>query len=282
MVIRTFNYTCPGATHIKSGKPCQDYSAVETEDDFAIAVVSDGHGGNKYFRSGDGSRIACDVSIDIVKKFINEIRKDDMDSNSFNYKLLFRQLATKIINEWQKQVEEHFADNEIAENEKLIYETHYTEDAEDADIHKIYGATIVLAVISDDMSFVIQTGDSPCLVFNDDYECRIPQETINPDCVMDYTTSLSDSNAINNFRYFWTTDMPKAIFVCSDGIKDSYSEDDFLNFGTVLLKEFEKDYTATIGFIEEWLPKLSERGSGDDMSIAGIIININNEFINVT
>ena len=118
----------------------------------------------------------------------------------------------------------------------------------------------------------MQTGDSPCLVFNDDGSCRIPPETINPDCEMSFTTSLSDSDAISNFRYFWTEEPPKAIFVCSDGVKDSYSEGDFLNFGTVMLNEFEKDSEAAITFVEEWLPKLSERGSGDDMSIAGIYI----------
>jgi serine/threonine protein phosphatase PrpC len=180
---------------------------------------------------------------------------------------LFRQLAVSIVNGWRERVEEDFYANELTPAEIPVFDKHYSGQKE---IHKIYGATFVLAAMSDGVSFVMQTGDSPCLIFGDDGGCRIPPETVNPDCEMNFTTSLSDSNAVSNFRYFWAKEPPKAIFVCSDGIKDSYSEDDFLNFGSVLLREFEKDSEAAIAFVKEWLPKLSEKGSGDDMSIAGI------------
>jgi serine/threonine protein phosphatase PrpC len=164
----------------------------------------------------------------------------------------------------------HFAANALTDGESPVYDKYYKNDFDEKDIFKIYGATFVLAAISERISFVLQTGDSPCLVFSGDGTCKVPPETINPDCEMGYTTSLSDSNAINNFRYYWAEEPPKAIFVCSDGVKDSYSEEDFYSFGTALLKEFEKDREAAMDFVRDWLPKLSERGSGDDMSIAGV------------
>jgi serine/threonine protein phosphatase PrpC len=207
------------------------------------------------------------VSEDIIKVFFEKMSEDDTESALINHKLLLRQLAANIINEWRERVEVHFNENEITPEEQAIYDKHYSEQE---NIHKIYGATLVLAAMSEKISFVVLTGDSPCLVFGDDGSCRVPPETINPDCEMGFTTSLSDTDAITNFRYFWTEQQPKAIMVCSDGVKDSYSENDFNNFGAVLLKEMEKDHEAAFEFTKDWLPKLSERGSGDDMSIAGI------------
>ena len=42
-----FNVTKMGASHVKSGKPCQDYSlSWESEDkQVQVAIVCDGHGG---------------------------------------------------------------------------------------------------------------------------------------------------------------------------------------------------------------------------------------------
>lgn len=56
---QSFHFTSIGASHIKKGTVCQDFSAsVETEK-YKLAVVSDGHGGADYFRSDRGSRFAA-------------------------------------------------------------------------------------------------------------------------------------------------------------------------------------------------------------------------------
>ena len=50
------NFTCQGESHKADNKVCQDYSATLTERGLTVAVVCDGHGGNRYFRSDVGSR----------------------------------------------------------------------------------------------------------------------------------------------------------------------------------------------------------------------------------
>jgi len=274
MLYKAFSHSCQGASHIRSAIPipCQDFSFADDKNEgFAFAIVSDGHGSEKHFRSSNGSEIACEVSKDIIKDFFTTLNDADPSNPEFapNHDLLLRQLAANIIVKWQIAIDKHFKENVLTEEEEKIYNKYYGEQKGGIDF-KIYGATFVLAAMSDQISFILQTGDSPCLVFDNEYNCRIPPQTINPNCVMGYTTSLSNSNALEEFRYYRPENGIKAIFVCSDGVTDSYSNEDFLKFGTVLLKEFEADYDNALNYVKEWLPKLSEKGSGDDMSIAGI------------
>ena len=46
-----FSHSVMGASHEKTNLVCQDSSAFKAEDHYAIAVVADGHGSKKHFRS---------------------------------------------------------------------------------------------------------------------------------------------------------------------------------------------------------------------------------------
>lgn len=47
---------CQGESHKATGKVCQDYAMCSTDNGIAVAVLSDGHGGSRYFRSDVGSK----------------------------------------------------------------------------------------------------------------------------------------------------------------------------------------------------------------------------------
>ena len=53
------NDTQTGATHIRKGVICQDASTSGSTDDTAWAIVADGHGSERYFRSDRGAELAC-------------------------------------------------------------------------------------------------------------------------------------------------------------------------------------------------------------------------------
>ena len=53
-----FSYSMTGASHITKNMVCQDSSAHYAAEDFSVAVVADGHGSKKHFRSNIGSDIA--------------------------------------------------------------------------------------------------------------------------------------------------------------------------------------------------------------------------------
>ena len=265
---KTFEAGCTGASKLKKDIICQDFFMTDSNEGYAIAVVSDGLGSSPHFRSNVGSKFACEISIKVVKSFFKTLQ-EELEEN-IDFKKMLKQLVSRIIYAWREQVKNHLKSTGLTEDEKEIYDTHYNDKDEEYKT-KIYAATFVLAVMSEKVSFVIQTGDSPCLVF-DDEACITPQETINPNCDMGFTTTLADTEPLKGFMYYITQDMPKAIFVCSDGIRDSYTEKGFFNFGMVLLKEFEKNHDNALDYLKDYLPKLSEEGSADDMSIAGIYL----------
>ena len=68
---QVFHKSVKGASHIASGKPCQDYSLSYNENGLQIVVVCDGHGGNTYFRSDVGSKLAAEVTVELLKNFAN-------------------------------------------------------------------------------------------------------------------------------------------------------------------------------------------------------------------
>ena len=63
----TFHHTCIGASHLASGKPCQDASYSETSDRMSIAIVSDGHGGAIHSRSDVGSQLAIYAAQGVIE-----------------------------------------------------------------------------------------------------------------------------------------------------------------------------------------------------------------------
>jgi hypothetical protein len=73
---------------------------------------------------------------------------------------------------------------------------------------------------------------------------------------------------------------PAAIFLCSDGVDDSYpvyENEKYLErlYRLIVLIFYDNDFDAAYKQIEDYLPTLSRRGSGDDMSMAGIVGEIN-------
>ena len=57
MNAKSFHLTAQGASHIKKNKECQDASSSYQDENCAIAIVCDGHGGDDYVRSAIGSKI---------------------------------------------------------------------------------------------------------------------------------------------------------------------------------------------------------------------------------
>ena len=93
-------------------------------------------------------------------------------------------------------------------------------------------------------------------------------------CFLNKTTSICDSDAINEFRYCYQGDgnFPVAVFLGSDGIDDTYGEmENIANFYIEIMKVIAKDGvgTARQQLIDD-LPIISRIGSKDDASVATI------------
>ena len=87
---------------------------------------------------------------------------------------------------------------------------------------KAYGCTLIAYVVTEKFSFGMQIGDGKCVVIdkNGTFSEPIPWDE---NCQMNVTTSICDSNAADEFRFFVTEEKPSAVFCGSDGIDDSYA-----------------------------------------------------------
>ena len=69
----------------------------------------------------------------------------------------------------------------------------------------------------------MQIGDGKCVVIDQNGSISEPIPW-DENCQMNVTTSICDSDASDEFRFFVTEEKPSAVFCGSDGIDDSYAK----------------------------------------------------------
>jgi hypothetical protein len=292
-----------GASHIKRGKVCQDFGGHYLCAEYAVAVVCDGHGGDAYIRSDRGSKFCVEVTLEamgefmaqkdiFLKKIYSEAKRrfdmDEADIKSLDCEKLLtcvseviKQLTGSIIARWNSRVTEDMEKEPLTEEEiaglSEKYRARYLGNNID-DKFSAYGTTLIVVVYAPECWFGIRIGDGKCVAVDksENIEDAIVRDPIpwNEKCFLNGTVSLCDRKAIDEARYcFHFDDFPAAIYVGTDGVDDSFGGDESLfRFYKLLTRSF-----ATNGFeggkkeLAEYLPTMSANGSGDDISISGII-----------
>ncbi len=305
-MIESINIHCLGESHKDSGKPCQDYSFSSVEDGVAIAVVCDGHGGERYFRSDVGSKTATEVIVEVVKDFVQNTEPKYFKDSAYtsegvvtgNDKKLtaldvkFRQMFSSIITLWNERIDKHAHEFPLTEWEEEHVPQKYLEEFHknlslppaESTLNKQYGCTLMAYVQTADYWFAFHLGDGKCISFHKEInfhgEHKVWDEPIPWDdrCFLNKTTSICDSDAINEFRYCYgnQTSMPVAVFLGSDGIDDTYGEmENIANFYVEILKIIAKDgRNSALQQLRDDLPIISRIGSKDDCSVAVIYNNV--------
>jgi len=298
--VYTFNKTVRGHLHVMNEFPCQDSSvslSAENEKYF-IAVIADGHGSKSCFRSDYGSKCATEVATECLKQFAeatlaSEESEDrfykDMFSNPRYRHMTIRRLTDTILAEWHDRVLNDYKNNpptlEEMGDSAPLYEggnnaTH------------IYGTTLIAALQLPKCLLLIQQGDGRCDVFflNGKVSQPIPWDER---CEGTTTTSLCDEDAADSFRNVVIDTSEKHVIACflgSDGVEDAYRDTyEELGGSHVLMggvHTFYKDLICKLSSMEQvefedYLNnmlhdfsengKFSRTGSGDDISVAGIV-----------
>ena len=70
-MINDITSICKGYSHEASGKPCQDFVYSESTPELSMAIVSDGHGGERYFRSDKGSQFVVEIAAQSIRTFVS-------------------------------------------------------------------------------------------------------------------------------------------------------------------------------------------------------------------
>ena len=272
-----FSATEVGYNHTKISKVCEDASDFYDDEKMHICVVADGHGSDNYPRTEYGSKYAVNAAIESVIDFVNTAdSKDVLKDNNNNYCML-NQLAKSILKAWYQSVEEDFNKRPFSEKELSLVSEKYkrkyiSDNEEERHIEKAYGCTLIVFAVTDEYSFGLQIGDGKCVYIDSDgkFSEPIPWDE---NCQLNVTTSICDSDAIDEFRYFVTENPPTAVFIGSDGIDDSYASDEELYalYRSILKIFIENGVDIGKSEIKEYLPVLTKKGSGDDVSVALIM-----------
>lgn len=267
MNFKAFHMSERGESHLHDGRVCQDSSASFSDECGTVAVVSDGHGGCDYVRSQIGSAMACEAAVKNIRRLFENISPEAFLAEP---DMMLIQLEAAIINDWNESVRSHYEANPFTEEElDCVSEKAGASYRSGHRIERAYGATLIAAAVTRDYWFGIQIGDGKCAAFDEAGSCTQPIPW-DEKCFLNKTTSICGSDALRDFRHFYSEKIPTAVFMGSDGIDDSFkNEEDMYDFYKTILYAFSiSDYTQAVDELKAYLPRLSKEGSADDVSIA--------------
>ncbi len=269
---KTFSCHKTGTSHIEKKLVCEDYSSSYEDKSISVCVISDGHGDKNCFRSAVGARLACEIAIRQIRTLFsygNETKDRLLDNSD----IVLNQLEKSIIAEWTSRVNFHVFENPFTDSElSPLNEEMQRLFKSGSKGEKAYGCTLVLSAVTEYCWFGIQIGDGRCTAVFDDgvYLDLIPQD--NEGCVGNRSASICASDSICSFRHYFGTVLPRAVFVTSDGIEESFSDRDLNKcYYTVSYWANTESFESLKQKINDLLPQISEGGSRDDVSLSFII-----------
>jgi serine/threonine protein phosphatase PrpC len=300
-----FGKSVIGASHIRKNQPNQDaymeYSGglSDGKNTPALIAVSDGHGGNKYIRSGTGSSLA----VEVICKMAEEMFQNDsyfspiMSINRLDESA--EHLKARFHMQWNAAVERHYNNNPFVNIDELFLKT----NCSDKDYNSVmnnykiaYGCTFLASIVYDDLALILQYGDGDVLGLYPNKD--IADELIAADprnignqtlslCTLKTPREIQHRVLINNKK---RQEVPLVIMLSSDGVKNSFNDLTALqgngfyripsDLAALLLKHnYNSDTVGDI--LENELTRITKNGSGDDVTI-GVLFNkekINQSFL---
>ena len=263
-MFKGFSHSVMGASHEKKGIVCQDSSAFEVGNGYAVAVVADGHGSKKHFRSNLGSKFATESAIEIIREYIQD--PDEFDKSfSENHDRIIKGIEKQIIYSWNSKIRNHLNENPVTMKEKSKFEY---DEFDEIPFESYYGTTLVVAVACRGYTFGFQIGDGSLVAVFEDGETSMimDYEESNP---ANITSSMCNANAFTMFDSFYV-DQKKllAIFVSTDGLYTSFgSDNDFLDYHTIIAGQLINIDTL-LPSLKNNLVKRSHFGTEDDISMS--------------
>jgi protein phosphatase 2C-like protein len=279
-----------GASHKRGGLPNQDAIFAHPRIDVApamalaappiILAVSDGHGSPRSFRSGTGANTAVQVAVERTREFIDHFQSENLRPDVIR-DITQNRLPAEIVRSWKKEVLEHFGKNPFDEEEMRKAEAAVGGQAhelmEDQGLYLAYGTTLIVVAITESYILYLQIGDGDILVVGDDGKSM--EVPIPPDASMvgNETASLCLPSAQNLFRSCFQNvgeRLPDLIAVSTDGYSNSFADTpSFQKIGPDFLRLIRSHGIEHVrGEMGAWLDQVSERGSGDDITL-GLLVH---------
>lgn len=277
----SYNCTVIGQRYIDKEKTCEDSSISYNSDDMHIAIVADGHGDPKCFRSNVGSRIACEVALESMKEFalaIKEGEKEELLFTPRGAERLTSNLFNAILARWSEKVLEDLNNNPPSDEEyDSAGEKNATVYRSGKGLTHIFGTTLIAMLMTSRYLLVLHQGDGRCVVMHENGKVDQPVPW-DPRCEGRNTASLCDEDVLAHWRYHiidLSKDQIVACYAVSDGIEDSFETMKEMNAYLCMhaCDYVNMGHSAYFDAVPAHFAALTKQGSQDDISI-GCIIDI--------
>jgi hypothetical protein len=246
-----------GASHIHLNLPNQDAALwfVDPARHVLAFAVADGHGAPVYSRSDRGAQLAVTTAVSELRALADD-GEPPQD---------LAPLCERLLTRWREMVRADIAKFPLAAGEAAALA------AQSLDRSSAYGATLLTAFMTPTSGFVIQIGDGA--IYLVDRDGRVQTAVTTPDLPGESTYSLCMTDALDviETRRFAEGEIDRlgAVVLSTDGYSKSFRNDEAAAAQIKAITDrFSWDGAAAMSQeLEVWLQRVSEAGSGDDISL---------------
>lgn len=237
-----------GASHVRSGKPCQDDVGVWSVGDIVAVAVADGHGSSRH--ADVGARLAVQVALETLAKFAVDLGQRATSLTDL-YRFAEHPLRVHVVREWAARVRAKAG----------------REDVPLVD----YGSTLLFALAAPEFLLIGQLGDGDVLLVGGERQVSTPIPP-DPSAFADETPSLCLHESWNalRVRVLPAPSEEALLLLSTDGYSKSYTSDTvFHQIGPDYLDLVRKDGLHGLApHLRGFLEQVTTQGSGDDIAIA--------------
>lgn len=261
---RSISASVRGASHTRSGKPNQDaVRCVRTTGGGLVAVVCDGHGGERYVRSDVGARMATEVATDVGSAVLAHLMDGHHDgATQSDVETALANSVPVLLSFWRERV--------AADLLQRPFDT--TEVKRGVDLNErpivAYGCTLVMGVFGPGFVGFVQIGDGDVTtVDGDTVGSPVPADNR---LIANQTTSLCLPTAASDARVTAIIgDLPDLVLLSTDGYANSFSGADWRqSAGVDMLAQVDRHGLDEVErLLPGWLED-SANASGDDVTMA--------------
>jgi len=275
-----FHISLIGGAHKQNGKPMQDYSSAVKGEGYDIAIVCDGHGSDKHFRSHVGSRLATEVAKEKLAEFAMAYPTYKQANKNFRKKA--ERLRLSIVAAWMKRIEQDYTENPFTADELKLgvdpgvdYFSRYSKLVP-------YGTTMLAVLLGRDYYVALMIGDGVIIRMTPDQDAV--EETFEGKKLGDRVESMCNQDAA--FKIYSKcveiaeSEKDMSFVLCSDGFCESEaftSRELMRNWPKRYIKILAKyGMEQSLEGVSEQLRQISDVSMAqDDISIAIAVKNPN-------
>lgn len=290
MMQRIIGESIQGYTHIQRNLECQDRKLYrELEDGSLVLSVADGHGSRSCPYSGTGAELAVNTFCELIEELHSGFQNaGDLLSDYLNHQGSLK-FAQTVERDWKEAVQTYHL--------KVGLPMPMTQTGEEDlnALYRLYGTTLLGLLIAPTFVFAFQIGDGD-IIYADD-------EGVQPVVVADKLLGVESHSlcsreawkkAVSTVRFqpweqhfedlktygpdtaastvhfqSWEQHLPCAFLLSTDGLSNSYADDEAFRQTCAQYFEALKTYgpDAVEENLPEWLSETSRLGCGDDTTL---------------